>query len=140
MEKDDIRYVGHMVDCARQIELYLGGKSRPDFDADEVLRLAVIHLIQTIGEAARLVSSEFRQEHSVVPWSAVPVELIRQPTSCQGANEGDTLASGVSEVKNRVGNRGEVIILSEFIRTSDVLKPELLRSQRVDERPFVTRP
>jgi len=71
MDKDDLRYVGHMVDCARRIQFYLTGKSRQDFDADEILRLAVIHLIQTIGEAARLVSGDFQQKHPAVPWLAI---------------------------------------------------------------------
>jgi len=71
MDKDDLRYVGHMLDCARRIQIYLGGKSRSDFDADEILQLAVIHLIQTIGEAARLVSSGFQQEHREIPWAAI---------------------------------------------------------------------
>src|SRR4029077_6898818 len=53
MDKDDLRYVGHMVDSARRIQLHLAGKNRADYDANEILRLAVIHLIQTIGEAAR---------------------------------------------------------------------------------------
>jgi len=71
MVKDDLRYVGHMVDCARRIQLHLAGKDRAAFDADEVLRLAVIHLIQTIGEAARLVSADFQQQHPAVPWPAI---------------------------------------------------------------------
>ncbi len=64
MSKDDLRYVGHMLDCAHQIEKFLAGKARAQYDADEVLRLAVIHLIQTMGEAARLVSDDFRDGFS----------------------------------------------------------------------------
>jgi uncharacterized protein with HEPN domain len=71
MAKDDLRYVGHMVDCARRIEQFLGGKPRSEFDADEMLQLAVVHLLQTIGEAARLVSPEFRQRCPTIPWSQI---------------------------------------------------------------------
>ena len=71
MSKDDLRYVGHMLDCAHQIEKFLAGKARAQYDADEVLRLAVIHLIQTMGEAARLVSDDFRQQHPQVPWPQI---------------------------------------------------------------------
>jgi uncharacterized protein with HEPN domain len=42
-----------------------------EFDADENLRLALTHLIQTIGEAARRVSPEFRQAHPQVPWNKI---------------------------------------------------------------------
>jgi len=68
MPKDDLKYVGHMVDAAERIHQFLSDKSRQDYDADEVLRLATVHLIQTIGEAARLVSAEFQQQHPHVPW------------------------------------------------------------------------
>jgi uncharacterized protein with HEPN domain len=71
MAKDDLRYVGHMVDCARRIEQFLTGKSRAEFDADEMLQLAVVHLLQTTGEAARLVSSEFRQRTPTIPWTQI---------------------------------------------------------------------
>lgn len=71
MATGDVRYVGHMLDCARRIEQFLAGKSRADFDADEMLRLALIHLIQTIGEAARLVSPAFQSLHPAIPWSQI---------------------------------------------------------------------
>ena len=71
MQKDDIVYVGHMLDTARLIAGKVAGKSRADFDADENLRLAATHLIQTIGEAARRVSSAFQQAHPQVPWNKI---------------------------------------------------------------------
>jgi uncharacterized protein with HEPN domain len=71
MAKDDLRYVGHMVDCASRIQSHLAGKDRAAFDDDEILRLAVLHLIQTIGEAARLVSTDFQQRNATIPWPAI---------------------------------------------------------------------
>lgn len=68
MVKDDIHYLGHIADAARKITGFVGGKSRADFDADEMLRLAVVHLVQTIGEAARLVTVEFQAQHPQLPW------------------------------------------------------------------------
>lgn len=68
MQKDDLVYVGHMLDAARLIAGKVAGKSRAEFDADENLRLALAHLIQTMGEAARRVSPAFQQAHPLVPW------------------------------------------------------------------------
>lgn len=48
--KDDEVYLGHMLDTARKAVGLLAGKSRADFDADETLQLALVHLVQTIGE------------------------------------------------------------------------------------------
>lgn len=71
MPRDDLRYVAHMVDAAQRIEQFLSGKTRQKYDADEVLRLAVVHLIQVIGEAARLLSADFQQQHSQLPWRQI---------------------------------------------------------------------
>lgn len=60
-----------MLDCAESAVAKLSGRLRDEFDADENLRLALAHLLQTIGEAARLVSSEFRGRHRQIPWSAI---------------------------------------------------------------------
>jgi uncharacterized protein with HEPN domain len=71
MPKDDTVYVGHMLDTARKARLLIEGKSRKDFDADEVLRLALTHLLQTIGESARRVSQDFRTANHQLPWKAI---------------------------------------------------------------------
>jgi uncharacterized protein with HEPN domain len=63
MQKDDLLYVGHMLDTARDISQRIAGKQRLAFDSDPNLRLAILHLVQTIGEAARHVSREFEDAH-----------------------------------------------------------------------------
>lgn len=40
MQKDDMVYIGHMRDMARQALRMVQGKNRPDYDLDETLRLA----------------------------------------------------------------------------------------------------
>lgn len=56
MPKDDLIYVGHMLDKAGEALALAHGKTRQDYDNDTALRLALTHLIQVIGEAARRVS------------------------------------------------------------------------------------
>jgi uncharacterized protein with HEPN domain len=46
-------YVGHMLDMARKAVDKTSGLSRDVYDNDENLRLALTHLVQIIGEAAR---------------------------------------------------------------------------------------
>lgn len=43
----------------------------PAFEQDSNLFLAVTHLIQIIGEAARRVSEEFRGTHPEIPWATI---------------------------------------------------------------------
>lgn len=71
MPKDDLVYTGHMLDMARKALRMIEGKNRSDYDRDETLSLALTHLLQIIGEAARRVSSEFREQHPDVPWAAI---------------------------------------------------------------------
>lgn len=71
MKKDDLVYAGHMLDAARKAQALLGAKGRAAYDADEALRLALAHLVQVIGEAARRVSSQFQAKHSEIPWSQI---------------------------------------------------------------------
>jgi uncharacterized protein with HEPN domain len=71
MSPRDLAYVGHMLDMAKKAVAKTLGLSRADYDADENLRLALTHLIQIIGEAARRVSAEFTEAHSEIAWSDI---------------------------------------------------------------------
>ena len=71
MQKDDLIYVGHMVEMALEAHALVAGKTRADYDQDKTLRYALAHLLQVIGEAARHVSQEFRDKHSQIPWRAI---------------------------------------------------------------------
>jgi uncharacterized protein with HEPN domain len=71
MIKDDTVYLGHMLDQAHTIAGKVQGKTRAEFDADENLRLALAHLVQTIGEAARRVSDSTKTACPEVPWRQI---------------------------------------------------------------------
>lgn len=71
MKKDDSVYLGHMLDTATAAVRKVRDLAREDFDADENLRLALTHLIQTIGEAARQVSPGFQKGNPSIPWSKI---------------------------------------------------------------------
>ena len=44
------------------------GRARGDLDADRMLNLSLVHLVEIIGEAAARVPEEFRSLHPDVPW------------------------------------------------------------------------
>jgi uncharacterized protein with HEPN domain len=70
-QRDDQVYIEHMLDTANKAIDFVAGLSREDFDNNEQLRLAVTHLLQIIGEAARRVSLDFRNTHPEIPWKAI---------------------------------------------------------------------
>ncbi len=47
------------------------GKSRSDFDGDLLLRSAVLHYVQIIGEAAQRVSEDVRAKYPSLPWRVI---------------------------------------------------------------------
>ncbi len=71
MQGDDRLYIRHMLDSARKAQAIAGKMSRAEFDADETTRLALTHLLQVIGEAARRVSRDYQDSRPLIPWSGV---------------------------------------------------------------------
>ena len=71
MSPRDLVYVGHMLDMTRKAIEKTTKLEREAFDRDENLRLALTHLVQVIGEAARHVSREFCDAHPEIPWTEI---------------------------------------------------------------------
>ena len=68
---DDSDRLRHMRDAARKAVSFCAGKTRNDLDGDEILVLALVRLVEIIGEAARSVSSEARAKSAAVPWREI---------------------------------------------------------------------
>lgn len=64
-------YVRHMLDHAREAADMVRGRSRADLDMNRQLNLALVRLMEVIGEAATRVPEEFRARHPQVPWRDV---------------------------------------------------------------------
>jgi uncharacterized protein with HEPN domain len=65
---DGVR-VRHILDAARQATAFVQGRSRRDLDTDQMLSLALVRLLEVIGEAARGISVPFREAHPEVAWN-----------------------------------------------------------------------
>jgi uncharacterized protein with HEPN domain len=60
--------VHHMLDHSREAVEMTRGRTRADLDRDRLLNLALVQLVEVIGEAASRVPEEFRSRHPQVPW------------------------------------------------------------------------
>ena len=69
MQGPDLVRMRHMLDAASEIGTLTAGMSRGDFKSDRVVSLAVIRLLEVLGEAANGVSDEVRGRLEGVPWS-----------------------------------------------------------------------
>ena len=83
--ESDIVRIHHMLDYAQKAIQFTEDHTRADLDANEMLALAVIHLIEIIGEASKSVSEEFRDSHPEIPWEPI-------------ADTGNRLAHGYIDV------------------------------------------
>lgn len=69
--RDDALRLRHMLDAARKAVELTRGRARADLDQDEVLALALVRLLEVIGEAARQVSRELRTACPDIPWKEI---------------------------------------------------------------------
>ena len=60
-----------MRDHAHEVAELMRGRSRSDLDSDRLLALAVVRLLEIIGEAAARVPDEERSRRPGVPWASI---------------------------------------------------------------------
>jgi len=68
---DDSVALQHMRDHAAEAVAAARGRSRQDLDDDRIFSLALIKLVEIIGEAAARVSMETRSLNSQIPWNQI---------------------------------------------------------------------
>jgi uncharacterized protein with HEPN domain len=68
---EDAVRLKHMLDAAGKAVEFAKDKSRGDLDKDEKLALALVRLIEILGEAANGLSEAFKEKHPDIPWRAI---------------------------------------------------------------------
>jgi uncharacterized protein with HEPN domain len=63
--------VQHMLDHALEAVEMVRRRSRADLDTDRMLNLALVRLLEVVGEVAVQIPEEFRSRHPQVPWRDV---------------------------------------------------------------------
>ncbi len=61
-------YLDDMLEMATEAQRFVSEQSRSDFESNRLYQLAIVHLLQIIGEAAWKVSRKFKDEHLEVAW------------------------------------------------------------------------
>lgn len=70
-QHDDSVSLQQMLDHSREAMRMIERRSRDELDTDRMLALALIQLIQIVGEAARRVSVPYQDQHSQIQWSSI---------------------------------------------------------------------
>jgi uncharacterized protein with HEPN domain len=68
MKKDFTIYLKDIVDSITHIETYTSNAIQTSFEEDEYMQDAVIRRFQIIGEAAKRIPEEIKQENPNIPW------------------------------------------------------------------------
>ncbi|MCA9922757.1 MAG: DUF86 domain-containing protein [Anaerolineales bacterium] len=61
----------HMLDASKKAVAFTQNRKRSDLNSDEVLALAIIRLLEIIGEAAKAVSTELKVQYPKIPWRQI---------------------------------------------------------------------
>ena len=67
----DIERLRHIVDSIAHIEDFLHGKNLEQMKGDVMCYHAVVYNIMIIGEAANMLTKEFRESHADIPWRQI---------------------------------------------------------------------
>lgn len=68
---DDVIRLRHMLDHALEAVKMAEGKNRETLKSDRMLELALVRLIEIVGEAAAKVSTNGKKKFSDVPWPQI---------------------------------------------------------------------
>jgi|SRR3989338_8415543 len=104
MEKDKI-YLKHIHDSILAIESDLKGITFDKFSKNRLLQSAVIRELEIIGEAAKILSSDFKKFHPEIPWKKIMGmrdKLIHGYFSIELELVWEAAKEKIPELKNRV--------------------------------------
>lgn len=70
-QHDDMVRLRHMLDHACEAAEFVRNKSRNDLDTDRVLSLALVRLLEIVGEAANRVSNDLQAQYPQIAWRQI---------------------------------------------------------------------
>ena len=71
MWPEDLTRMRHMLESAREAMALIKDRSRQDLDAERILSLALVRLLEIVGEAASRVSKTTRLDFSEIHWAQI---------------------------------------------------------------------
>ena len=71
MFSDNPMRLNHILDAAREALEFIQNRQREDLDKDRQLELSLVKLLEIIGEAARGLTDDFKNNHPEIPWKKI---------------------------------------------------------------------
>jgi uncharacterized protein with HEPN domain len=70
-QRDTTLTLGQMLDAARRAVAITSGRTREELDTDELLDLAVVRILEILGEAANRVPKDDQVRYPDIAWSEI---------------------------------------------------------------------
>jgi uncharacterized protein with HEPN domain len=71
MNKNDLVYIDHTLDCIRKIQKFSKAFTLKEFAGNELVQDAIIRNIEIIGEASKKISTDTKKTSSDIPWKEI---------------------------------------------------------------------
>lgn len=110
--------IAHMIEACEQAAEFVAGRTRADLDHDRMLQLALVKLIEIIGEAAKAVSEDTRARYPDVPWSTAARTRDRLTHHYFEVDPRPTLGHRDREPAGARGSASEAALLTDGAGTS----------------------
>jgi uncharacterized protein with HEPN domain len=68
---EDINRLCHIWQAACEIQEHTKFRTKKQFLSDRLLQLAIVRLVEMIGEAASRISDEYKDQHRYIDWRAM---------------------------------------------------------------------
>ena len=69
--KDDAYFVGRIADDLDFIIRHMNDISQEDFSGNEIRQDSMMFRLIQVSENARKLSEEYKEQHSIIPWTAI---------------------------------------------------------------------
>ena len=71
MKKDDLVFIEHILDSINAIEEFSKNLTRRELENNRLKRSAIVREIEIIGEAAKNISNNFKNDYNEIPWREI---------------------------------------------------------------------
>jgi uncharacterized protein with HEPN domain len=71
MKRDYTLYLQDILDCIEKIDEFVGDMDYEEFVEDDKTSSAVVRKLEIMGEAAKNIPQELRQNYKEIPWSDI---------------------------------------------------------------------
>ncbi|MBW4505501.1 MAG: DUF86 domain-containing protein [Scytonematopsis contorta HA4267-MV1] len=113
---DDLTRLKHIRDAAQEALSFTNNRTRNDLDTDRMLSLALVRLVEIIGEAGNRISEDCQVKYSKIPWRQIvgmrnriihayfdiDLDIVECPSISGCISQGQTKEEAIENIKDAI--------------------------------------